>query len=65
MLNNQYIAKMETIKILILLSIINLLMFACSNEIDNGESSSNNLKTGQVEMKGYPNSFGKIGFIQQ
>ena len=56
---------MKTIKLFSLLSMTIMLMFSCTNEIvdeDNSSSSSNNLKTGQVEMKGYPNSSGVISF---
>jgi hypothetical protein len=63
---------METIKLFTLLSMLSMLMLACSNDIVNGEdnndnsssSSSNNmLKTGQVEMKGYFSSSNVISFF--
>ena len=64
---------MKRIKLFALLSIFSLLM-ACSNEVvDNyddsnnssssGDGNSNNLKTGQVEMKGYPDDSNRISFI--
>ena len=65
---------MKTIKLFTLLSMLSWLMLACGNEIVGGErneeddssssssSSGNNLKTGQVEMKGYPDASGIIGF---
>jgi hypothetical protein len=64
---------MKTIKLFTLLSMLSILMLACSNGIFNDEdnenenssssgSSSNKLKTGQVEMKGYPNSSNIISF---
>ena len=54
---------MKTIKKIILLGILSLLMFACSKDDDNDSSSTNKLKTGQVELKGYPDPSGIIKFV--
>jgi len=66
---------MKKIKLFTLLSVLNLLLVACIQVIvedgnENGKentnssssSNSNNLKTGQVEIKGYPFSSGVISF---
>ena len=62
---------MKTIKIFAFLSMLSMLMLACTvvhygdEDDDNNNSSSggsNNLKTGQIEMKVYPDNDNKVSF---